>query len=196
MGSHPLSPVKPRGPPPLVPAGWLISSSRGLLNLWEASPSGGRGEPALMCMHSQVGRRWHGPRPLRLLGRSVATGTAMLAIPPLAPSQAFSPGPQPAPPSPPLNPWQGTDYTIVCMDADRSSRMLVGASQDRAGGEWLTCHSLEVESLLVRGVGDRERDRSRAPLGLPSLVGRGMRERGRGKREGGAKALLLRPCSC
>lgn len=77
-------------------AGWLISSSRGLLNLWEASPSGGRGEPALMCMHSQ-----------------------------------------------------GTDYTIVCMDADRSSRMLVGASQDRAGGEWLTCHSLEVESLLA-----------------------------------------------
>ncbi|KAL4419287.1 hypothetical protein ABPG77_008337 [Micractinium sp. CCAP 211/92] len=77
-------------------AGWLISSSRGLLNLWEASPSAGRGEPALMCMHSQ-----------------------------------------------------GTDYTSVCLDADRASRMLVGASQDRAGCEWLTCYSLDVETLLA-----------------------------------------------
>lgn len=78
-------------------AGWLISSSRGLLNLWEASPSGGRGgEPALMCMHSQ-----------------------------------------------------GTDYTSVCLDTERSSRMLLSASVDRSGGEWLTAHSLEVDSLLA-----------------------------------------------
>ncbi|KAL4856499.1 hypothetical protein ACK3TF_002982 [Chlorella vulgaris] len=78
-------------------AGWLISGSRGLLNLWEASPSGGRGgEASLMCMHSQ-----------------------------------------------------GTDYSSACLDAERGTAMLLSASVDRSGGEWVTCHSLEVESLLA-----------------------------------------------
>ncbi|PRW60909.1 WD40 repeat [Chlorella sorokiniana] len=77
-------------------AGWLVSSSRGLLNLWEASPSGGRGEAALMCMHSQ-----------------------------------------------------GTDYTTVCLDGERSTRMLLGASMDRSGNEWVSASSLEVETLLA-----------------------------------------------
>lgn len=27
--------------------------------------------------------------------------------------------------------------------------MLLGASQDRSGGEWVSCASLEVDSLLV-----------------------------------------------
>jgi hypothetical protein len=31
--------------------------------------------------------------------------------------------------------------------------MLLAASQDRSGGEWLTCASLEVETLLVGGGG-------------------------------------------
>jgi len=36
-------------------AGWLVSGSEGLLNLWECSASGGRdGEPSLQLMHSQV----------------------------------------------------------------------------------------------------------------------------------------------
>lgn len=35
-------------------AGWAISGSKGLLQLWECSRSGGRGEPALMMMHSQA----------------------------------------------------------------------------------------------------------------------------------------------
>lgn len=41
-----------------------MSSSKGLLNLWEASPSGGRGEAALMCMHSQVRQGLPGNRQL------------------------------------------------------------------------------------------------------------------------------------
>ena len=35
-------------------AGWAISASKGLLQLWECSRSGGRGEPALIMMHSQA----------------------------------------------------------------------------------------------------------------------------------------------
>ena len=31
-----------------------MSTSRGLLNLWEASPSAGRGEAALTVLHSQM----------------------------------------------------------------------------------------------------------------------------------------------
>jgi hypothetical protein len=34
-------------------AGWLITGSCGLVQLWECSPSAGRGEPALAVMHSQ-----------------------------------------------------------------------------------------------------------------------------------------------
>jgi WD40 repeat protein len=34
-------------------AGWAITASHGLLQLWECSRSGGRGEPALMMVHSQ-----------------------------------------------------------------------------------------------------------------------------------------------
>ncbi|PSC73489.1 WD40 repeat [Micractinium conductrix] len=78
-------------------AGWLISAGRGLLNLWEASPSGGRsGEPALLCMHSQ-----------------------------------------------------GTTFTSVCLDADRGSQMLLGASVESSGAECVTASSLDVESLLA-----------------------------------------------
>ncbi len=35
-------------------AGWAISASRQVINLWECSRSGGRGEAAMMLMHSQV----------------------------------------------------------------------------------------------------------------------------------------------
>eukprot|EP00887_Chlorella_sp_A99_P002337 scaffold10.g2337.t1 len=77
-------------------AGWVVSSSKGLLNLWEASPSGGRGEASLMCMHSQ-----------------------------------------------------GTDYGSVCMEAERGTGLLLGASQHASGEEWLTLHSLQVDSLLA-----------------------------------------------
>lgn len=54
-------------------------------------------------------------------------------------------------PTSPLNPPtpQGTDYTTVCLDAERGSRLLLGAGQDRSGGEWVSCVSLEVDSLLV-----------------------------------------------
>ena len=67
------------------------------LSLREASPSGGHGEPALMCMHSQ-----------------------------------------------------GTDYMSVCLDAERGTRMLLSASMDHSGNEWVTAHSLEAITLLVR----------------------------------------------
>lgn len=44
---------------------------------------------------------------------------------------------------------QGTDYTTVCLDGERPTRMLLGASMDRSGNEWVSAHSLEVETLLV-----------------------------------------------
>lgn len=171
---------------PRVPAGWLISSSRGLLNLWEASPSAGRGEPALMCMHSQVGRPRCRPALLPATSaRACHAGplhnreprcwhaVTCLALyvlpfpsvhpcppyfnPPGLPSGRLQPSTRhhaltttPPSPQPHPHPGQGTDYTSVCLDADRASRMLVGASQDRAGCEWLTCYSLDVETLLVR----------------------------------------------
>ena len=46
---------------------------------------------------------------------------------------------------------QGTEYTSVCLDAERGTRMLLSASMDRGGSEWVTAHSLEVDTLLVGG---------------------------------------------
>jgi hypothetical protein len=37
-------------------AGWLVSATKGLLNLWECSPSAGVGEPAVTVMHAQARR--------------------------------------------------------------------------------------------------------------------------------------------
>lgn len=51
-------------------------------------------------------------------------------------------------PPPPL--LQGSDFSSVCLDAERGTRMLLGASQDRSGGEWVTAASLEPDTLLVR----------------------------------------------
>ena len=48
---------------------------------------------------------------------------------------------------------QGTEYTTVCLDGERSTRMLLGASMDRSGSEWVSAHSLEVETLLVGASG-------------------------------------------
>lgn len=50
---------------------------------------------------------------------------------------------------------QGTDYTTVCLDGERPTRMLLGASMDRNGSEWVSAHSLEVETLLVGAGGLR-----------------------------------------
>lgn len=62
-----------------------------------------------------------------------------------APAEACTPAPLRHPCSYP----QGTDYTTVCLDAERPTRMLLGASMDRSGNEWVSAHSLEVETLLV-----------------------------------------------
>lgn len=42
-------------------SGWLVSASNRILNLWECSPSAGKGEPALQIMHQQA----RGPRQRR-----------------------------------------------------------------------------------------------------------------------------------
>lgn len=46
---------------------------------------------------------------------------------------------------------QGTDYTSVCLDAECNTRLMLSASIDRSGNEWVTAHSLEIDTLLVRG---------------------------------------------
>lgn len=71
---------------------------------------------------------------------------------------------------------QATDYTTVCLDVERGTGMLLGASADRAGGEWVSAHSLEVETLLVRGAGASPGRTERAGSGSMLLcAGQGRR---------------------
>ncbi|EFN58673.1 hypothetical protein CHLNCDRAFT_140264 [Chlorella variabilis] len=44
---------------------------------------------------------------------------------------------------------QGTDYTSVCLDAECNTRLMLSASIDRSGNEWVTAHSLEIDTLLA-----------------------------------------------
>ena len=58
-----------------------------------------------------------------------------------------------APPLPPpcgTTAPQATDYSSVVLEAERGTGLLLGASVDRAGGEWVTAASLDVDTLLVR----------------------------------------------
>lgn len=71
-----------------------------------------------------------------------------LTTPPWATPSVYQAPPPAVPPR-----FQGTDYTSVCLEAERGTSMLLGASMDRAGGEWISCASLEVDMLLVGCLG-------------------------------------------
>ncbi|KAK9819406.1 hypothetical protein WJX81_008395 [Elliptochloris bilobata] len=95
-------------------AGWLVTASRGLLNLWECSASGGRGEASLTVMHSQAVEdscvALAPERAANLLlsaGAHLRTGAAGVSLLAMCPEEGYL-APRGRLPLPPLPPGGGS----------------------------------------------------------------------------------------